>query len=49
MIDHSLLFPLLATAITVVLLCWLIVHVYFGRILRAQRQQLERLRRENDR
>lgn len=49
MIDNSLLIPLLAAAVAVVLLCWLIVHVYFGRILRAQRQQLERLRRENDR
>jgi len=33
----------------IVLLCWLIVHVYFGRILKSQRAQLERLRRENDR
>lgn len=36
-------------SIGVVLLCWLIVHAYFGRLQKQQRAQLERLRRENDR
>lgn len=36
-------------SIGVVLLCWLIIHAYFGRLQKQQRAQLERLRRENDR
>lgn len=36
-------------AIGAVLLCWLMIHFYFSRMLKSQRQQLERLRRENDR
>lgn len=36
-------------AAAMVLLCWLMMHLYFSRMLKSQRQQLDRLRRENDR
>lgn len=36
-------------AVGVILLCWLIIHAYFTRMMKGQRAQLERLRRENDR
>lgn len=40
---------IIGVAVCVVLLCWLIIHAYFGRLQKQQRAQLERLRRENDR
>lgn len=36
-------------AVGMVLLCWLLIHAYFTRMMKGQRAQLERLRRENDR
>lgn len=36
-------------AVGIVLLCWLLIHCYFTRMMKGQRTQLERLRRENDR
>ena len=36
-------------AVGMVLLCWLLIHAYFTRMIKGQRAQLERLRRENDR
>ena len=47
--QNQLIFLLAAVAVGVVLLCWLIVHVYVTRVLRSQRMQMERMRRENDR
>lgn len=49
MIQNSLILPVAGIAAGAVLLFWLILHLYTGRVLRGQRMQMERMRRENDR